>query len=191
MMHRAGRPFLAWETRSPELKWLFLQTENETRRGRAGIMKATGYDRGAFGRNSKVLKGWARAQINVAPATPDNNAQIVIASGKCNNFEEFAPISARLNPGTLLYELVPDFDFEAWQESHTGIMEKATTGKVIEILNAGGMEKNAAIVKLKIAGIGRDKASELIAKGVTEVDIEEIQHPRTGKKPAVSLSLKS
>jgi hypothetical protein len=30
MMHRAGLPFLAWETRSPELRWLFLQTETAT-----------------------------------------------------------------------------------------------------------------------------------------------------------------
>jgi AAA domain len=32
MMHRAGLPFLAWETRAPHLRWLFLQTENGNRR---------------------------------------------------------------------------------------------------------------------------------------------------------------
>lgn len=299
MMHRAGRPFLAWETRSPELKWLFLQTENGTRRlkkdltamltgftpreqavikagifihtlegeddgnllltdpanqeraiqailesgaaivvwdplrdftgddlnkdvamsealriirsvtrlgdpqrtciiihhageGKAGIVKATGYDRGAFGRNSKVLKGWARAQINVAPATPDNNAQIVIASGKCNNFEEFSPISARLNPRTLLYELVPDFDFGAWQESLTGTREKATTVNVVEILGeaGGSMDKNDAIAMLQAKGVGRDAARNLIKKAVDDGQVEETTRRRAGKKSAVLLSLK-
>src|SRR5437016_1873298 len=53
--------------------------------GKAGIQKATGFDRSSFGRNSKVLFSWARAQINVAPALPDDNSMIIIASGKCSN----------------------------------------------------------------------------------------------------------
>src|SRR5258708_29880556 len=51
--------------------------------GRAGIQKATGFDHSSFGRNSKVLFSWARAQINVAHALPDSNDLIIIASAKC------------------------------------------------------------------------------------------------------------
>lgn len=54
--------------------------------GRAGIQKTTGFDRSSFGRNSKVLFLWARAQINIAPAHSDDNSVIIIASGKCSNF---------------------------------------------------------------------------------------------------------
>lgn len=299
MMHRAGLPFLAWETRSPQLRWLFLQTENGCRRlkrdlaamltgfttpqqaaikcgvilhtlegeddgnllltdhanqgraieaiqtsqadiviwdplrdctaddlnkdaamaetlrtirtvtrtgdplrtaivihhageGKAGAAKATGYDRGAFGRNSKVLKTWARAQFNIAPATPDDNSQIIIASGKCNNYEEFTPICARLNPDTLLYELVEYFDFDAWQESLNGTREKPTAGKLMDLLrDAGGMEKNDAIEKLRSAGIGRDAAWKLIRDALTAGQIEETPHHRSGKKPSVFLTLKA
>lgn len=300
MMHRAGLPFLAWETRAPHLRWLFLQTENGNRRlqrdlaamltgftpaqqaaikagvfihtleeeddgnlllndednqqraiaaiqnsaadivvwdplrdctgddlnkdtamsatlrtiraitrtgdpqrtpiiihhageGKAGVAKATGYDRGAFGRNSKVLKTWARAQFNIAPATADDNSQIIIASGKCNNHEEFAPICARLNPNTLLYELVEDFDFDAWRESLSSEKEKPTTGKLAAILReaGGGMEKNEAITRLQAAGIGKHAAWGLIKKAVTEGDIEETPHIRPGKRSAVFLTLKT
>ena len=299
MMHRAGLPFLAWATRVPQLRWLFLQTENGNRRlkcdlaamltgftpaqqtaiqagifihtleeeddgnllltdpanqgraieaiqtsaadivvwdplrdctgddlnkdaamsetlrnirsitrtgdpqrtpliihhageGKAGVAKATGYDRGAFGRNSKVLKTWARAQFNIAPATPDDNSQIIIASGKCNNHEEFAPICARLNSDTMLYELVQDFDFDTWRESLSNERERPTTGKLTAILreSGGGMEKSEAIARLQAANIGKHTARDLITKALTDGDIEETPHPRPGKKPAVFLTLK-
>jgi predicted ATP-dependent serine protease len=79
--------------------------------GKAGISKATGFDRSSFGRNSKVLFSWARAQINVSPGMPDDNSVIVISSGKCSNAREFEPFAARLNDETMLYQLVKDFDF--------------------------------------------------------------------------------
>src|SRR5262249_33650516 len=52
--------------------------------GKAGIVKATGFDRSSFGRNSKVLFSWTRAQINVSPGLPDDNSVIVISSAKCS-----------------------------------------------------------------------------------------------------------
>ena len=298
MMHRAGLPFLGWETRSPELRWLFLQTENGNRRlqsdltamlsgftaaqqraikdgillhtlegeddgnlllndpenqlraieavrvsgadvivwdplrdctsddlnkdmvmnetsrtvraitrtgdtrrtcivihhageGKAGVAKAIGYDRGAFGRNSKTLKTWARAQFNVAPATPDDNSQILLASGKCNNFEEFSPVCARLNPDTLIYELVEDFDFEAWQDSLSTDRDRPTTGKLTDILRdaGGGLEKNEAIARLQTAGVGKNSARSLIAQAVADGDVEETSHQREGKRSGLLLTL--
>lgn len=82
--------------------------------GKAGAMKATGYDRASFGRNSKVLQGWTRAQINVTGANPDNNETLVISCGKCSNGKEFAPFAVKLNEG-MIYEVDPRFDLEAWQ----------------------------------------------------------------------------
>jgi RecA-family ATPase len=297
MMHRAGLPFLAWETRATELRWLFLQTENGNRRlksdlnamlggftsaqrraiesgiylhtieaeddghllltdpdnrlrameairnacadivvwdplrdftgddlnkdmamnetlrairtitragdprrtclvihhageGKAGVAKAIGYDRGAFGRNSKTLKTWARAQFNIAPATPDDNSQIIVASGKCNNFAEFPPICARLNPETMLYELVEDFDFEAWKDSLINEREKPGTDKVLEILReaGGGLEKNEVVARMQAQGWGRDLARGLIRKAVEESLIEETYHQRSGARPSILLT---
>jgi len=82
--------------------------------GRAGIQKTTGYDRSSFGRNSKVLFSWARSQINVAPALPDSNDLIIIASAKCSNSREFKPFAAHLDQDTMLYQRLDDFDFDEW-----------------------------------------------------------------------------
>ncbi|HWB03618.1 MAG TPA: AAA family ATPase [Verrucomicrobiales bacterium] len=298
MMHRAGLPFLAWETRSPELRWLFLQTENGNRRlksdiaamltaftpaqqmaikdgilvhtlegeddgflllndpdnqqraidavlesgadivvwdplrdftsddlnkdmamnetlrtirsitrtgnplrtclvihhageGKAGVARAIGYDRGTFGRNSKTLKTWARAQINIAPATPDDNSQIIIASGKCNNFEEFSPLCARLNPDTMLYELVQEFDFDAWRDSLSAEREKPTTDIVLKVLRdaGGGLSKNETVLRLQNAGIGKHTARALIAQALDNNEIEETEHFRSGTRPELLLTL--
>jgi hypothetical protein len=62
---------------------------HHARTGKAGAASATGFDRGSFGRNSKVLLGWARAQINVAPYEGDDNEVLLLASAKCNNAPEF------------------------------------------------------------------------------------------------------
>ena len=83
--------------------------------GKFGAAKTTGYDRSSFGRNSKVLHSWTRGQINISPGAKDDNNSIVIACGKCSNGKEFEPFAAKLNPETMIYELDPSFDFEAWQ----------------------------------------------------------------------------
>jgi hypothetical protein len=62
---------------------------------------ATGFDRSSFGRNSKVLFMWTRAQINIAPVRPDDNSLLIIASGKCSNSAEFQPFAARLDSHTM------------------------------------------------------------------------------------------
>jgi hypothetical protein len=69
--------------------WTRRATEYRDRRslrpepGRAGSSSAMGADRGSFGRGSKVLFSWVRAQINVAPYSVDDNNTLIIASGKC------------------------------------------------------------------------------------------------------------
>jgi hypothetical protein len=88
--------------------------------GRAGAVKAVGYDRGSYGRNSKALLGWTRAQINLAPGSPDNNEVLVVSCGKCSNGREFEPFAIRLNPETMIYELHPEFDLEAWLGEYGG-----------------------------------------------------------------------
>ena len=99
------------------------------RTGRAGAVSVTGFDRANFGRGSKVLFSWVRAQINVAAYTPDNKT-LIIASGKCNNAEEFKPFPVTLNTVTMSYEFdesISDEDIEAWHEemgAASGIKKK-------------------------------------------------------------------
>jgi hypothetical protein len=91
--------------------------------GKAGAMRATGYDRASFGRNSKVLHSWARAQINIAPGSPDSNDLLVLTCGKCSNGKEFSPTAIHLNQETMIYEPAPDFDLAAWQADVSGKKE--------------------------------------------------------------------
>ena len=65
--------------------------------GKSGAVKAFGYDRGSYGRGSKVLLGWTRSQINLAPYGESDNEKIIVASGKCNNAKEFEPFGAQLD----------------------------------------------------------------------------------------------
>ncbi len=83
--------------------------------GKQGAFRATGFDRGSFGRNSKVLQAWTRGQINITAIDPDSNARLLFACGKCSNGKEFETFASLLNPETMIYELQPDFDVGAWQ----------------------------------------------------------------------------
>jgi hypothetical protein len=159
--------------------------------GKAGIAKAVGFDRGAFGRNSKVLKTWTRSQMNIAPANPEDNAQIVIASGKCNNHEEFPAISARLNPETMLYELVEGWDEGAWRDALSAEVPDRSTAAVVEIVReaGGGLEKNEVHARLRSKGIGKDSAWKMIKAAVAEGTVEESTIARPKKKSAVYLTM--
>ena len=88
--------------------------------GREGARKASGYDRGSYGRGSKALNMWARGQINVATVSEENNERLVIACGKNSNGLPFADFGIRLNPDTMIYEEDPEFDVRAWQAELNG-----------------------------------------------------------------------
>ena len=112
--------------------------------GKSGAARATGFERGSFGRNSKVLLGWVRAQINVAPYEPDSNEVLIVASGKCNNAEEFQPFAIRLDPDTMTYERDDSVDIEAWKErigANSGRPRresKVTIGLIKQIVESSG-----------------------------------------------------
>jgi hypothetical protein len=296
---RARRDFLGWETRRPELRWLFLQTENSNRRlkydlgrmltaftsdeqeaikagiffhtleadddgflmldaenserivsaiaavgadlvvydplrdfgsddlnsdrymtetlreisritkrgnpkripliihhagtGKAGILKATGFDRSSFGRNSKVLFSWVRAQINVAPGSADDNNMIVICSAKCSNAKEFEPFAAALNEETMLYSRDEHFDLDAWQRSLAsprGAADKLNIDVVIDLLPlTGSIPKAVVIERLRDKGIGEKRSREFISANLAPLGpVHEWHIKRSGKRDEVHLS---
>jgi hypothetical protein len=73
------------------------------------------YDRANFARNSKALYGWTRAQINLTPFNEDNNDTLIVASGKCNNAQEFEPFTIELDTDSMTYSRV-EADIEEWKE---------------------------------------------------------------------------
>ncbi len=80
--------------------------------GRVGAAKSFGMERAGYGRNSKMLQAWTRAQINLAPMSTEDNDVLAVMCGKCNNGREFPSFAIRLNPATMIYEPALDVDME-------------------------------------------------------------------------------
>ena len=134
--------------------------------GKSGAARAVGYDRSSFGRNSKVLQAWTRAQINVAPGSADSNEVLVVSCGKLSNGKEFAPYAVRLNQETMIYELDPKFDFAAWESETTGrTVAIELTSERVASLCVGAMAK-AELVKaiMDDTGVAKTKAYGSVAK---------------------------
>lgn len=140
--------------------------------GRSGAAKATGFDRGGFGRNSKVLTGWARAQINITAYQENSNETLVIASGKANNTEEFEPFGVTLDTETMTYHRDNSIDLEAWQErvgvelpaaAHPSVTI-ATVSKIVERAGLTGISKKLIARALNEEGASRATAYRLIEK---------------------------
>ena len=137
--------------------------------GKSGAARATGFDRGSFGRNSKVLLGWARAQINLAPYEADNNEVLIVASGKANNSEEFKPFGIRLNPETMTYERDDSVDLDSWKERIGADTSAgtATIAHVVKIVKAAG-SKGISKPKIKAAVMAETAVSKATAYRVIE-----------------------
>jgi AAA domain-containing protein len=134
--------------------------------GKAGVQKLTGWERSSFGRNSKALQMMARAQINIAPAKPDDNSAIIIASGKCNNAPEFTPFAARLSFETMLYARDDDFDLQSWEREVSSSTKRRTfSPQLVRELDFKGRElekKTLAKLIKDETGCGTSRAYELI-----------------------------
>jgi hypothetical protein len=138
--------------------------------GRAGAAKATGFDRGSFGRNSKVLQGWTRAQINLAPYNSDANDVLVVASGKANDCVEFDPFAVRLNPKTMIYEPDENVDLSLWRDRVlTGAEQSRKRVGVMDVQQVVAMPDGRSVKKKEIVtklmqdhAIGQSKAYGLV-----------------------------
>ena len=166
---------------------------HHARTGRAGASTATGFDRGSFARNSKALYGWTRSQINLVPHNENDNDTLIVSSGKCNNAAEFKPFGITLDTTTMTYEVDELVDVEKWKEEITSNRSrqrrKFTAEDVLKLVpELNKIAKKALISKAQGAGIGRDRARDLIEELVDDRKI--FKHPvkRTGTNDEVFLS---
>lgn len=125
--------------------------------GRTGAMEASrvwGDDAASFGRNSKVLYGWLRSQINVAPAGVEHEDVIILGCGKNSNGERWKPFAARIENSTMRYHRLDDeeFDIEEWSEkmgaggSGRKIKKRTVTAEdVAEIVRKAGGEVKGGV----------------------------------------------
>jgi hypothetical protein len=131
--------------------------------GKSGAAKATGLDRSSFGRNSKVLQSWARAQINIVPANEDDNGKLLFFCGKNNNGPEFRGFAADLG-NDFIYRVDDTFDLDEWKEG-MGISTKTPSiskdTRAMQIIRDKPMDLASWVKEIKARFIwSRSKAYE-------------------------------
>jgi len=122
--------------------------------GKAGAAKSVGWERVAFGRNSKALFNWARGQINVVPMDPSEPGKLVISCGKCSDGKDFPTFGLELNDETMIYETMKDFDLDEWVEevnskSHSGGPKIKVSNEEVATLCKGGISYSALANTIK------------------------------------------
>ena len=138
--------------------------------GKTGAAKVVGWDKSSYGRNSKVLFNWTRAQVNFAPSDPDNNDVMVMSCGKASNGRPFPEVGVLFDGDAGIYRINPDFDGEAFRDS-VGIEKAKPKGIAIaaqdvadlfedtcdrktlvtRIMSASGCQKTRAYVAIEEA----------------------------------------
>lgn len=134
--------------------------------GKAGIGRAIGFDRAGFARNSKVLLAWTRAQVNVAPADPEDTSQLVVACGKNSNGRPFPAFGVRLS-AEMIYEPDPSFDLNAWETQLSGRAQSAplmTPERVRELCKGPMTKPELARAIMTDCGCYRGSAYRYIAR---------------------------
>lgn len=95
--------------------------------GKAGAMKATGWDKSSYGRNSKVLYGKVRSQWNIGKADGDDESRLILACGKNNDGAHFPTIGVIFDEGLGIYRVDPDFSEEEYRDSVTSTAKREKT----------------------------------------------------------------
>ncbi len=138
--------------------------------GRASAAKATGFDRSSFGRNSKALHSWTRAQINFAPGNEEKTV-LVVACGKNNNGKEFPTFAIRLNPDSMIYEPDPHFDLSAWETDvagKTAFKPMVTTELVISLCDDRITKPKLVKALMEQTGCSKSRAYQAIEEAETD-----------------------
>jgi hypothetical protein len=127
--------------------------------GVAGMKKAFGFEAAGFGRGSKVLGFWTRAQINAFPATEDHSI-LGLTCGKLNDGKQFSPFAIRLDE-QMIYQHEPNFDMDALREQlERGKREAPPVEETLrKVLEQGRQYEKSEIAKLIMKEKGFHKAT--------------------------------
>lgn len=142
---------------------------HHARTGKAAAAGAFGMERSNFGRNSKVLLGWARAVINIAPLSEDDPDLLGLGSGKNNDHREMPPLAMRLLPDHMLYRVDRSVDVgskiaalnETGRKGSQFTIDAVTD--VVDALKPSVPDKKTIVAKLIEKGLGKSKAYDLVA----------------------------
>ncbi len=140
------------------------------RTGVRNIMEAVGYDGANFGKGSKALYSCARCVLNLAPGTEDENPPVVVACPKNNDGIKAPPFALELDPTSMTYEKMADFDVDEWIDEirerasgrrKKGRPERLTEEQALEALGANTETAGGIRLLLRDAGATRDAADDM------------------------------
>lgn len=114
---------IARSGKNPEVPAIIL---NHSRMGAKEYAKAR-TDAGNYGKNSKAIYSQCRAVFNLRPAYTDRDSfgtAIEIIDAKHNDRAGFSPVAVKLDPATMTYSTILDFDHDAaqtaWEDAAKG-----------------------------------------------------------------------
>lgn len=145
------------------------------RTGAAEASKVFGDDAASFGRNSKVLIGWLRSQINVASAGTQHPGIIIVGCGKNSNGRAWKPFAARLNERTMWYERLSEteFNLDEWERGMVGGGKGGSRKREPSpaevrgyILTEGGEVSDRGNLVKKLTGAGLASSTEAADAGI-------------------------
>jgi hypothetical protein len=144
-----------------------------SRTGVRNIMEAVGYDGANFGKGSKALYSCARSVLNLAPGGEEENPPVVVACAKNNDGAKPPPFALQMDPGSMTYDALDDFDVEEWigdiRNRASGRQKKGPRTRLTEeqALDALGAESETAggvRLRLRDAGAMRDEADDMVKR---------------------------
>ena len=145
------------------------------------------FNAGGYARGSKAFYSRVRCEMQLAPGDKDDGRLLVLACGKANNTEAFAPRGVVFDPETATYSLDPSFDFETWRNNVNG-KRKDSTVTIADVVEAVrelapqiGAEttRKAVIGQLEPTGAPKRTVEDRITKAV------KLGFLRDGKKRGV------
>src|SRR5882724_8764223 len=135
--------------------------------GKTGAAKAVGWEKSSYGRNSKVLHAWTRAQINLAPRSPDDSTLLIMSCGKNNNGKAFPEVGVQFNEETGIYAIDQTFDPADFREQ-VGIAASSkrifSPRMILDFRWPAELLEKKSLVKAFTdeSGCGRSRAYELV-----------------------------
>lgn len=135
--------------------------------GKTGAAKAVGWEKSSYGRNSKVLHAWTRAQINLAPRSPDDSTLLIMSCGKNNNGRAFPEVGVMFNEDLGIYAIDHSFDPADFREQvgiAASIKRTFSPKMILDFRWPQELLEKKSLVKAFTdeSGCGRSRAYELV-----------------------------
>ena len=143
------------------------------RTGVKNIMEAVGYDGANFGKGSKALYSCARCVFNLAPGSEEECPPVVVACPKNNDGRKPPPFAMELDPESMTYEVMPEFNVEEWVAEVRGRANgkgsatphrRVNEEEALELMTHHTDTASGIRRRLRDAGATRDEADDLVKK---------------------------